>query len=65
MVVYLMSHGADPTMVDGEGYQCLHLASMFSHSSIVAYLLAKGYDVDTPDSSGMTPLMWACYRTAR
>ena len=38
---------------------------MFGHSKIVAYLVAKGYDVDTPDRNGMTPLMWACYRTAR
>ncbi|XP_067930855.1 palmitoyltransferase ZDHHC17-like [Watersipora subatra] len=64
MVVQLMRVGADPTAVDGEGYQCIHLCSMFGHSKIVAYLVAKGYDVDTPDKNGMTPLMWACYRTA-
>jgi palmitoyltransferase len=28
----------------------------------VAYLLAKGQDVDTRDSNGMTALMWAAYR---
>jgi len=41
------------------------LATMFGHSKIVAYLAAKGFDVDTPDNNGMTPLMWACYRTSK
>ncbi|KAF6018027.1 ZDHHC17 [Bugula neritina] len=64
MMVQLIKAGADPTAVDGEGYQCIHLATMFGHSKIVAYLAAKGFDVDTPDNNGMTPLMWACYRTS-
>ena len=41
------------------GFSCLHLAAQHGHSAIVAYLIAKGQDVDLPDSSGMTALMWA------
>lgn len=44
------------------GYAALHLATQFGHTSVVAYLLAKGQDPDLPDASGMTPLMWAATR---
>lgn len=44
------------------GCSCIHLASQFGHTSIVAYLIAKGQDVDMLDKNGMTPLMWAAYR---
>uniref|UniRef100_A0A4W6E7B4 Palmitoyltransferase n=1 Tax=Lates calcarifer TaxID=8187 RepID=A0A4W6E7B4_LATCA len=45
------------------GCSCVHLAAQFGHTSIVAYLIAKGQDVDMMDQNGMTPLMWAAYRT--
>jgi ankyrin repeat protein len=64
MVVLLMQHGADPSLLDGEGYNCLHLAAQFGLSSIVAYLLAKGLDIDSTDSSGMTALMWSAFRVS-
>ncbi|MEQ2262291.1 Palmitoyltransferase zdhhc17 [Xenotaenia resolanae] len=63
MVVQLMKYGADPSLIDGEGCSCVHLAAQFGHTSIVAYLIAKGQDVDMMDQNGMTPLMWAAYRT--
>uniref|UniRef100_G3Q770 Palmitoyltransferase n=1 Tax=Gasterosteus aculeatus aculeatus TaxID=481459 RepID=G3Q770_GASAC len=63
MVVQLMKYGADPSLIDGEGCSCGHLAAQFGHTSIVAYLIAKGQDVDMMDQNGMTPLMWAAYRT--
>ena len=44
------------------GCSCIHLAAQFGHTSIVAYLIAKGQDVDMLDKNGMTPLMWAAYR---
>lgn len=44
------------------GYSCIHLAAQFGHTAIVAYLIAKGEDVDVLDKTGMTPLMWASYR---
>lgn len=41
------------------GYSCLHVAAVFGHTAIVAYLIAKGEDVDLPDRIGRTPLMLA------
>lgn len=62
MTVLLMQNAADPTIVDGEGCNCLHLAAQFGHTAIVAYLVAKGQEINAPDVNGMTALMWACYR---
>lgn len=62
MVVLLMRHGADPSLVDGEGCTCIHLAAQSGHTAIVAYLVAKGQPVNQTDSNGMTPLMWSAYR---
>ncbi len=45
MVILLINSGADPLIFDNEGFSTIHLASMFGHSLIVAYLLAKGIDV--------------------
>jgi hypothetical protein len=45
MVIFLMQNGANPTLYDLEGYSTIHLATMFGHSIVVAYLLAKGIDV--------------------
>lgn len=42
-----------------KGFAPIHLASMFGYTDIVAYLIAKGQDVDFPDKRGMTPLMHA------
>ncbi|XP_054710028.1 LOW QUALITY PROTEIN: palmitoyltransferase ZDHHC17-like [Uloborus diversus] len=64
MVVLLMRHGADPAITDGEGCQCIHLAAQFGHTAIVAYLVAKGQNVNAADKNGMTPLMWSSYRIA-
>lgn len=63
MVILLMKYGADPVLEDNEGCAGIHMASQFGHSSIVAYLISKGVDVDVVDQSGMTPLMWASYRS--
>ncbi|XP_072448891.1 putative palmitoyltransferase ZDHHC13 isoform X1 [Chiloscyllium punctatum] len=62
MVVLLMKYGADPSLVDREGFTCLHLAVQFQHMPIVAYLVAKGQDVDVPDMNGQTALMMAASR---
>ena len=45
MVAFLIRHGANPVLYDIEGFSTLHLAAMFSHSNVVAYLLVKGVDV--------------------
>lgn len=47
MVVQLMKYGADPSLIDGEGCSCVHLAAQFGHTSIVAYLIAKGQVEET------------------
>lgn len=62
-VILLTKHGADPMVYDGEGFQSLHLAAQFGHTAVVAYLLAHGVPVNSQDMQGMTPLMWAAFRT--
>ncbi|XP_061593876.1 putative palmitoyltransferase ZDHHC13 [Cololabis saira] len=62
MVIQLMRHGADPSVADGEGYRGLHLAILFQHMAIAAYLMAKGLEVDGPDCNGQTPLMLAAQK---
>ena len=64
-VVILMRAGADPNLKDYEGSSCIHLAAQFGHTAICAYLIAKGINPDTPDRSGMTPLMWCSYKINR
>ncbi|XP_046452216.1 palmitoyltransferase ZDHHC17-like [Daphnia pulex] len=62
-VILLIKHGADPMVYDGEGFQSLHLAAQFGHTAVCAYLLAHGVPVNSADMQGMTPLMWAAFRT--
>ncbi|KAF7703590.1 hypothetical protein HF521_022597 [Silurus meridionalis] len=62
MVIQLMRYGADPSLMDGEGYGGLHLAVLFQHMPIAAYLMAKGQEVDTPDANGQTSLMLAAQK---
>lgn len=62
MVIQLLRYGADPSLPDGEGYRSLHLAILFQHMPIAAYLMAKGQEVDVSDSNGQTPLMLAAQK---
>ena len=64
VIVQLLAAGANPALRDGEGCAAVHLAAQFGHTAIVGYLVAKGESVNSPDSNGMTPLMWAAYRTS-
>ena len=64
-VTLLMKFGADPSLKDGEGCSCLHLAAQFGHTAIVAYLVAKGLSPNLQDKYGMTPLMWSSYKVSR
>ncbi|CAF1041855.1 unnamed protein product [Rotaria sordida] len=61
MTVFLLSYEAQTSLVDGEGFSCIHLASIFGHTAIVAYLIAKGEDINLPDKFGITPLMHAAH----
>ncbi|XP_056209212.1 palmitoyltransferase ZDHHC13 [Falco biarmicus] len=62
MVILLMEYGADPSLIDGEGFSSIHLAVLFQHMPIVAYLLSKGQNIDTTDLNGQTPLMLAAQK---
>ncbi|NXW56522.1 ZDH13 Palmitoyltransferase, partial [Eurystomus gularis] len=62
MVVLLLKCGADPSLIDGEGFSSLHLAVLFQHMPIIAYLISKGQNIDTTDLNGQTPLMLAAQK---
>ncbi|XP_054027562.1 palmitoyltransferase ZDHHC13 [Dryobates pubescens] len=57
MVILLLKCGADPSLIDGEGFSSIHLAVLFQHMPIIAYLVSKGQDIDATDLNGQTPLM--------
>jgi len=51
----------DLEVTDIQGLTALHTAAIFDHHLLVAYLVAKGADVDARDQeTGRTPLLWAC-----
>ncbi|XP_027698325.1 palmitoyltransferase ZDHHC17 isoform X3 [Vombatus ursinus] len=58
MVVQLMKYGADPSLIDGEGCSCIHLAAQFGHTSIVAYLIAKGQGESPLDLAKQRKNVW-------
>lgn len=60
--VLLMNANADPNLRDAEGCSCIHLAAQFSHTAVVAYLIARGVPPDLTDRGGMTALMWSCWK---
>ncbi|KAJ6667121.1 hypothetical protein lerEdw1_017099 [Lerista edwardsae] len=62
MVILLLKFGADPTLIDGEGYSSLHLAVLFQHMPVIAYLISKGQSIDTTDVNGRTPLMLSAHK---
>ncbi|XP_010294825.1 PREDICTED: palmitoyltransferase ZDHHC13 [Phaethon lepturus] len=62
MVMLLLKCGADPSLIDGEGFSSIHLAVLFQHMPIVAYLISKGQNIDTTDFNGQTPLMLAAQK---
>ncbi|XP_032096851.1 palmitoyltransferase ZDHHC13 isoform X3 [Sapajus apella] len=62
MVILLLQHGADATLVDGEGFSSIHLAVLFQHMPIIAYLISKGQSVNMTDVNGQTPLMLSAHK---
>ncbi|KAM9278220.1 palmitoyltransferase ZDHHC13 [Morus bassanus] len=62
MVMLLLKCGADPSLIDGEGFSSIHLAVLFQHMPVVAYLISKGQNIDTTDFNGQTPLMLAAQK---
>jgi len=63
MVALLMKHGADPMLADCDGCSAIHIAAKTNRWELVAYLVAKGIDIDIFDNNGKTPLMWAVSHT--
>ncbi|CAA7262320.1 unnamed protein product [Cyclocybe aegerita] len=58
----LISHNADPTITDSQGYNSLHLVTHSSSIMPLLYLLHQPINVDSRDSQGHTSLMWAAYQ---
>lgn len=58
----LISHNADPTIADSQGYNTLHLATHSSAVMPLLYLLHQPIAVDSLDAEGHTALMWAAYQ---
>ncbi|KAI3614840.1 palmitoyltransferase akr1 [Moniliophthora roreri] len=58
----LISHNADPTITDSQGYNTLHLVTHSSSVMPLLYLLHQPINVDSRDSQGHTSLMWAAYQ---
>jgi palmitoyltransferase len=64
-IVLLMQHGADPNFLDAEGLTCVHIAAQFGHTAVLAYMIAKGVDVNAQDVNGLTPLMYCALKHMR
>jgi ankyrin repeat protein len=56
VVKYLLSVGADVTVVDGDGKRALHNAACEGHVDVVRALVEGGADVSACDASGKTAL---------
>jgi ankyrin repeat protein len=62
IIQLLISHNADPTICDSQGYNTLHLVTHSSSIMPLLYLLHQPINVDCRDSQGHTSLMWAAYQ---
>ncbi|KAL8822146.1 MAG: hypothetical protein Q9191_007112 [Dirinaria sp. TL-2023a] len=58
-VVWLLEHGADPTILDAQGRTCLHHAAAAGYSKTVTRFLYEGLDPSLADKDGWTSLHWA------
>ena len=61
IVDVLVKYGANIHFVDSQGYNSLHLAVHGKQSNMLLLLLALNGNIDSRDSFGRTPLMWAAY----
>lgn len=64
LVLFLVKHGADLTLVDADGDSAIHWAAYKGATEIVAVFQYLGLSSDAPDNFGMTPLHLAAMRGA-
>jgi len=62
VVNLLLQSGTDPLLVDGQGYNILHLATIDGNAFLLVLLLHQEIPVDIIDPQGHTSLMWAAYK---
>jgi palmitoyltransferase ZDHHC13/17 len=62
VVNLLLQSGTDPLLVDGQGYNILHLATIDGNAFLLVLLLHQEIPVDVADPQGHTSLMWAAYK---
>ncbi|XP_067653648.1 serine/threonine-protein phosphatase 6 regulatory ankyrin repeat subunit B-like isoform X2 [Haliotis asinina] len=55
---YLVSRGAESTLMDTAGQTLLHIASRHGQLAVMKHII-DGFDVNTTDSMGLTPAMTA------
>jgi ankyrin repeat protein len=60
-VGYLLAHGANAGVLDGDGYTPLISAIRARYLDVATYLAGHKADVNLADRSGWTPLMWAAW----
>ncbi|MEM9066005.1 MAG: ankyrin repeat domain-containing protein [Planctomycetota bacterium] len=62
---FFAERGADLSETyTGDGLTLLHLAARDNEPAVVVELLRQGFDVNTPDSLGTPPLIWAVLQNA-
>lgn len=62
VVHLLLQRGADSMLMDGQGYNILHLAAFDGNVFLLLILLHQNIPIDGPDPQGHTSLMWAAYK---
>lgn len=62
VVNLLLRSGTDLLLVDGQGYNILHLATIDGNAFLLVLLLHEEIPVDVTDPQGHTSLMWAAYK---
>jgi quinoprotein dehydrogenase-associated probable ABC transporter substrate-binding protein len=60
-VGYLLAHGANTGVQDGDGYTPLISAIRARYVDVATYLAEHKADVNLADRTGWTPLMWAAW----
>jgi palmitoyltransferase ZDHHC13/17 len=62
IVDLLLKNGADPLLVDDQGFNLIHSAALDGNVIQLVLLLHQDIPVDVPDAQGHTSLMWASYK---